>query len=193
MNPLHLTLPDGRRGQLLALGIGLAALLLLWVALLAPLFGWYQERADELAQQRVLAVRMQALAREIPTLRAAVAAQDPGQGGPALLLQGDSDAIAGANLQSALQDLATRSGTSLDSAALAPVQAQGPLRKLGLQVSLTASWPALISFLASIETASPRMIVGGLSLSNAGPPDAGGAPPVQASFTVSAFRAAGGS
>ncbi|HVE20515.1 MAG TPA: type II secretion system protein GspM [Acidocella sp.] len=193
MNPLHLRLPDGRRGQILALGIGLAALLLLWVALLAPLFGWYQERADELAQQRVLAVRMQALAREIPTLRAAVAAQGPDQGGPALLLQGDSDAIAGANLQSALQDLATRSGTSLDSAALAPVQAQGPLRKLGLQVSLTASWPALISFLASIETASPRMIVGGLSLSNAGPPDAGGAPPVQASFTVSAFRAAGGS
>ena len=192
MSALHSTLPDGRRGQILALCIGLAALLLLWAALLAPLWGWYQERAGALAQQRVLAARMQALAREIPALRAAVAAQGPDQGGAALLLQGNSDAIAGANLQSALQDLATQSGTSLDSAALAPVQAQGPLRKLGLQVSLTASWPALISFLTAIETARPRMIVDGLSLSNTGPPDAGGAPPVQATFTVSAFRAAGG-
>jgi general secretion pathway protein M len=168
MSALHSTLPDGRRGQILALCIGLAALLLLWAALLAPLWGWYQERAGALAQQRVLAARMQALAREIPALRAAVAAQGPDQGGAALLLQGNSDAIAGANLQSALQDLATQSGTSLDSG------------------------PALISFLTAIETARPRMIVDGLSLSNTGPPDAGGAPPVQATFTVSAFRAAGG-
>ena len=125
-------------------------------------------------------------------MRAAAAAQGPDQGGAALLLQGDSDAIAGCQSAIGAAGLAAQSGTGLDSAALAPVQAQGPLRKLGLQVSLTANWPALIGFLAAIETASPRMIVGGLSLSNAGPPDAGGAPPVQASFTVSAFRAAGG-
>ncbi len=192
MNAPHLALPDGRRGQILALAMGLASLLLLWAALLAPLWGWYQQRADELAQQRALAARMQALAREIPALRSAVAAQGPDQGSATLLLEGNSDAIAGANLQSVLQDLATQSGTSLDSAALAPVQAQGPLRKIGMQVSLTASWPALINFLSAIETANPRMVVDGLSLSNAGPPVAGGAPPVQASFTVSAFRAAGG-
>jgi general secretion pathway protein M len=193
MNASHLVLPDGRRGQILALGIGLVALLLLWAALLAPLLGWYQQRADELARQRALAARMQALGREIPALRAAVSAQGPDDGSATLLLKGGSDAIAGANLQSALQDLASQSGTSLDSTALAPVQAQGPLRKIALQVSLTANWPALIRFLSAIETGSPRMIVDGLSLSNAGPPDAGGAPPVQASFTVSAFRAAEGS
>lgn len=193
MSTTHLQLPDGRRGQILALGMGVAALLLLWAALLAPLLSWYQERAEELTQQRALAAHMQALAREIPTLRTAVAAQGPEQGGDVLLVNGNSDAIAGANLQSALQDLATQSGTSLDSAALAPVQPAGPLRKIGLQVSLTASWPALISFLSAIETASPRMIVDGLSLSNAGPQDDSAAPPVQASFTVSAFRAAEGS
>ena len=71
---------------------------------------------------------MQALAHEIPALRAAAAARGPDQGGAALLLQGDSDAIAGANLQSALQDLAAQSGTGLDSAALLPAQARAVAR-----------------------------------------------------------------
>lgn len=192
MSTGNLSLPEGRHGQFLALGIGLIGLMLLWLALLGPLWGWYQQRADDLAQQRALASRMQALTREIPALRTEVAAQGPDQGSN-MLLPGGTDAIAGANLQSALQDLAKQSGTSLDSAALAPVEAQGPLRKIGLQVSLTTNWSALIGFLAAIETASPRMVVDGLSLNNAGPPGTDGAPPVQASFTVSAFRAAGGS
>lgn len=192
MSAGQLSLPDGRRGQILALGIGLAGLMLLWLAVLGPLWGWYQQRAYELVQQRTLASRMQALARETPALRTAVAAQGPDQSSD-MLLEGGTDAIAGANLQSALQDLAKQSGTGLDSAALAPVEAQGTLRKIGLQVSLTTNWSALIGFLAAIETASPRMVVDGLSLNNAGPPGTDGAPPVQASFTVSAFRAARGS
>lgn len=192
MNLPSLSLPDGRRGQMLALGIGLAGLLLLWLALLGPLWGWYRMRSQELAQQHALASHMQALSQEIPALRAALAAQGPAQGS-GLLLSGSSDAIAGANLQSELQDLAGQSGASLDSVALAPVEASGSLRKIGLQVSLTTSWPALIHFLGAIETASPRMVVGGLNLSNAGPPGLNGEPPIQASFTVSAFRTGGGS
>lgn len=192
MTLAQLSLPDGRRGQILALGIALAGLLLLWLAVLSPLLGWYQQRAEYLAQQRALAVHMAALAQEIPALRKAVSSEKPEDETTSLLLQGGSDAIAGANLQSALQDLATQSGASLDSTSLTPVAAQGELRKIGLQVSLTASWPALIKLLAAIETASPRMIVDGLDLSNTGPQSTDNARPVQASFTVSAFRAVGG-
>ncbi|GAN79403.1 type II secretion system protein GspM [Acidocella aminolytica] len=187
-----LSLPDGRRGQILALGVALAGLLLLWLAVFSPLLGWYQQRAEYLAQQRALAAHMAALAQEIPALRRAVSTQKPEDESTTLLLQGGSDAIAGANLQSALQDLATKSGASLDSTSLAPVVAQGGLRKIGLEVSLTASWPALIKLLAAIEISNPRMVVDGLNLSNAGPQSTDNAPPVQASFTVSAFRAAGG-
>ncbi|OYV32253.1 MAG: hypothetical protein B7Z80_27485 [Rhodospirillales bacterium 20-64-7] len=139
-----------------------------------------------------MAARMASLAAEIPALRAAIAVQGPAAAGGALL-PGGSDAIAGANLQTTLQALAAQAGTSLSSAALAPVQAQGALRRIGLQVSLSASWPAFIRFLAAIETADPRMVVDRLNLSDAGPLAADGAAPVQASFTVSAFRAATGS
>ncbi len=195
-----LALPDGRRGQILALGIALAGLLVIWLTVLAPLWGWYQQRGAELARERALAAHMAALAREIPALQAAVAAQESAQGsaqesaqgsagGGGLLLEGGSDAIAGANLQSALQDLAAQAGAGLDSTALAPVQAEGALRKIGLEVSLTASWPALIGFLAAVETATPRLVVDGLSLSSAGPSGADGAPPVEASLTISGFRA----
>ena len=40
-----LTLPEGRRGQALAVALALAAAGLLWFAAAAPLLGWYEARA----------------------------------------------------------------------------------------------------------------------------------------------------
>ena len=38
-----LTLPDGRRGQTLAIALTLVAAAVFWVAAVAPLIGWYQD------------------------------------------------------------------------------------------------------------------------------------------------------
>ena len=183
-----LTLPQGRRGQIFAVALTLMAAALLWLAAIGPLLGWYEDRAATLAQQQALAVRMAALSRAIPALRAAVSQAGLQAADQQLLLSGETDAIAGANLQAALQNLATQAGTSLDSAALLPVQPAGALRRIGMQVSVTASWPVLIALLQSIGTAQPRMVVGELSVNNqtvAGGP----AQPMQAIFSVTGFRA----
>lgn len=185
-----LTLPEGRRGQALAAGLGLVTLLGLWLGLLGPVLGWYQARQDELVQQRALAAHKQALAQAMPALQTALAHATP-SAQSAALLAGNSDAIAGANLQSLLTDLAIQAGTSLDSAALVPAQPLGGLRQIGLRVSLTASWPAFVGLLTAVETTSPRLVVDGLTLTGAPAAD-GSATQLQAGFTVSAFRAAEG-
>lgn len=183
------TLPDGRRGQMLALVLTLVAAAVIWAATVAPLIGLYKSQADELAQQRVMAARMVALRQQIPALRQAVKAAGLQSADDQLLLPGGTDAIAGANLQSALQNLATQAGTSLDSAQLLPVQAAGNLRCIGMQVNVTASWPVLIALLQAIGTAQPRMIVGDFRVAVVSQGNVGQDPPMQATFSVSGFRA----
>jgi general secretion pathway protein M len=183
-----LSLPDGKRGQALAVGVGIFVLILLWFALPAPLLAWYQLRADDLAQQRATAVHMAALGREIPALQTAVSSAGLQADGNQVLLAGNTDAIAGANLQSALQNLAAQAGTSLDSAALLPVQPDGSLRRIDMQVSVTATWPVLIALLQAIGTARPYMVVDQISITRSSQPTQGLEQPMQASFSVTGFR-----
>ncbi len=185
------TLPEGRRGQALAVAMSGAALALIWLALPGPLLGWYQDRAATLAQQQALAARMTALAQEIPQLRQAVNQAGLQAGDNQVLLPGNTDAIAGANLQTALQTLATNAGTSLDSAALLPAQNTGSLQRISMQVSVTASWPVLVALLQGISTAQPRMIVGDFSVTATQAAIPGQEPPLGAQFTVFGFRAGG--
>ena len=182
-----LSLPEGRRGQALALGMALMALALVWCAAVAPVLGWYGARATTLQEQRQLAAHMRALGRDIPALRQAVSAAGLQSADDQVLLPGGSDVIAGANLQSALQGLAAQAGTSLDSAALQPAEPAGGLRRISMQVSVTASWPVLMALFEAIGTARPRMIIDTLSLSSSTGTDQN--QPVQAGFTVTGFRA----
>jgi general secretion pathway protein M len=184
-----LTLPEGRPGQALAIALPLLAAALLWFALVAPLLDWYGARAAELDQQREIAAHMAALGQEIPALRQAVRAAGLQSAGDQVLLSGATDAIASANLQSQLQDLATQAGTSLDSAEVLPEQPAGALRRISIQVSVTATWPVLIALLEAIGTARPRMVVDELSIINTAQPGTDQAQPVQANFSVTGFSA----
>lgn len=187
----HLTLPEGRQGQLVAGAMSLAGIIVLWFAIAGPILGWYEQRAAELSQQRHIAARMTAMSEEIPALRKAVSAAGLQDAGAQLLFPGNSDAVAGANLQTALQNLASNAGTSLDSSELLPAQPTGTLRQIGMQVSVTASWPVLVALLQAIGTARPRMIVNAVTLDNSADAGSGQAPVIAANFTVIGFRAGG--
>ena len=184
-------LPEGRIGQLLAVGLAVAVLTLAWLGVVAPVLGWYQARQDQAAMAREEAVHMEMLRRSLPDLRREVAASTT-QAGPQILLAGQSDAIAGANLQSMLQNLAGQAGISLDSATVLPAQPVGALRRIGIEVSVTTTWPALIALLTAIDTAQPKMIVDDLALTEPASPDPGQDVPLQADFSVAAFHAGAG-
>jgi general secretion pathway protein M len=97
--------------------------------------------------------------------------------------------VAAPALQGRLQEMAARAGAPLSSAEALPGEAAGSWRRIGVRVTVNAPWPAIVRLLQGIGTASPRMLVDDLQLR--APPLLlrTGPRPVDASFTVLAFRA----
>jgi len=180
-------LPEGRPGQALAVGGAVAVLALIWLGLVSPGLDWYFGREATLQDTLQQEAHMQAEVKELPALRAAEAASASGDAGQ-ILVPGDSDAISGANLQADLTNLAQTAGTSLDSVENVSATPVGALRKIGVAVSMSTTWPTLIAFLVAIETAQPRMMVDDLSVTSDSTPDDHQDVALQANFTVSAFR-----
>ena len=57
------TLPTGRRGQIVAVGAALVAVMALWLIVISPLVGFYADRADRLEKQQAVLSRMERLVR----------------------------------------------------------------------------------------------------------------------------------
>ena len=179
-------LPDGRRGQLLAMALSLAIVASVWAGVVAPLVAWHSDQTELLEQRRALAGRMAALAETLPALQQQAAARNVTGPAPSAVLEGDTDAVAGAALQQLVQQMATGAGISLSSVEVLPAEAVGGYRRIGLHLALAAPWPALVQLLQAIEQASPPMLIDDLRLH--GPPPQSAVLPMDASFTVLAFR-----
>jgi len=184
----EMVLPTGRRGQVLAVAIATVALLALWFGVAMPLVGWHAARGEAIERQRALAVRMEALAASLPALRQRAASLAAGPA-PQALLEGASDAVAGAALQEQVQAMAVEAGSPLTSAEALPAEPAGAYRRISLRVALSAPYPVLVHLLAAIADATPRMLVDDLQVQ---------APPLglrsavlprDATLTVLAFRA----
>lgn len=177
-------LPDGRRGQVLAAALTLTLLAAAWFAVASPLIGWYGHRAEALAQRRVLLRHMRDVAALLPSLKQ----QQRGAHPTAALLSGQTDALAAAAMQSAVQAMAAAAGVDLASLETLPAEARGAYRQIGLRVSLSASWPALTALLHRARTGDPRMLVDDLAVRPVPMRQRSAATPVNASFTLLAFR-----
>ena len=62
-------LPTGQRGQVLAAGLALLALVVVWLGMVSPLLGWYGARSDTLEAMQARAAREAALIEALPALR----------------------------------------------------------------------------------------------------------------------------
>lgn len=178
-------LPEGGRGRLLALAMTATALAVVWVGCLQPWINWHASRAEALEQRRLLLQRMTALAARLPELQR----QSSGERAPvAALLEGQSDAIAGAALQSQVQRMAAGAGAELNSMEMLPAEQRSAYRRIGLRVTTAAPWTILIELLRAIEQGSPRMLVDDLQLRAPPIEMRASSPPIRAAFTVFAFR-----
>jgi general secretion pathway protein M len=189
-----MTLPEGRTGRLLALGLTLALLGVVWLVLAAPLLGWYAAGAARLAEQRRLATHMATLTASLPALRRRVADAvhgdaAAGQAARAILLPGDSDAVAGAHLQEQMQALAARLGLTPSSIEMLPVTQAGGYRRIALRLSVAADWSVLVRLVQMIAQATPRVLIDDLNLHAAPVAGAPRALPMTATLSVVGFRA----
>jgi hypothetical protein len=149
----------GRRGQALAATIGILVLALAWFAAVDPVISWFNDRNLLLERRQALLHRMQEIAATLPALRAASANKpdrDDAEG--TTMLPGASDAVAAADLQERIQQMAGAAGTSLTAVETLPATVAGEWHRVSLRISLNAPWPVLMDLLRAIEQ-SPRRIL----------------------------------
>jgi hypothetical protein len=190
-------LPEGRRGQSLAVALVVILAAFVWWGVAAPLIDWHQTRSMALASQRSMLDTVAVRARELPALRRWLATSRAETALPGSLLTGDSDAIAAATLQGVIQDMATSAGATLSSEEVLPAVQQGALRQIGLRIALSGRWPVLVSLLQAIDASDLRLLVDDLefhAVADAASGDgvSGAHPPLEASFVVTAFRPGAG-
>ena len=155
-------LPEGRRGQALAVSLVVLAAFLLWLGVLGPLAGWYADRSETLDQLRARAAREAALIETLPALRAEAdsVAKTPTRA----VLAGGSDAIAGATLQEQVQAMASSAAAQLTSIETLPAEQSGAYRRIGVRMELSAQLPVVVALLKAIEEAEPSMLVDDIRL-----------------------------
>ncbi len=182
------SLPTGRAGQALALALAVVAGAAAWQAVGAPLLELYADRAANLLQRQALAARMAQVAGALPALRRTSTNPAP-RPSAAPLLGGSSDAIAGAALQQLIQEMAAQSGATLNSAETLAAEPAGTFRRISVRVALSAPWPGLLRVLQAVTDTQPGLLIDDLQLHGGRMAGMGSDNPIDASLTVSGFRA----
>lgn len=184
-----LDLPQGRNGRILAVLISLLLVAVLWRAIAAPLFGWYDDRREALEHRQALAARMALLVHRLPALRQrADELAASGQAGTSALIGGSSDAVASAAIQEKVSAMAGALGLSLSSTETLTAMREGAYRRVGVRVSLDAPFPVVIQLMQSIETAQPDMLLDDLQVHGTRLLGQAENQPLNVAFTVLGFR-----
>jgi Tfp pilus assembly protein PilO len=159
-----LNLPTGIPGRCLALALLLAMLGLAYVVVAVPVVEIYSEREAALAQRRMLEPRLRAAAEEVPGLRVRLAELQASTSNRKITIDGSTDAIASANLQSRIDELATSVGVTVASTeGLAP-ENRGAYRRIGLRIALNGEYDNVLALLAGIEKAAPPLVIDNLQI-----------------------------
>jgi hypothetical protein len=181
----------GRRGQALAVAIGVLALALVWFGVVDPVRSWFEGRSLMLEQRQALLHRMQDVAATLPSLRAASAAKPGhGEGSGTIMLPGATDAVAAADLQERIQKMASSAGASLTAVETLPATPSGKWHKVPLRISLNAPWPVLMDLLRSIEQSQTRILIDDVHFHSATAVSHPTVMPIQASMVLYGFRPA---
>lgn len=183
-----LDLPTGPRGRILAVGLTIVVLLVLWFGFASPILNWYADRADTLARQDMLAHRMADLVASLPSLERAAANLRAGMTDSDALLPGDSDAVAAASLQERVQALARNAGAVLTSVEILPVVQIGQFRRIGLRLAMQGDMSRVIRLLQLLAQSQPRVLVDELEMQRRLLLIQPKAPDVDAKFVAYAFR-----
>ncbi len=164
---------------------------LLYLLVVVPLREFYLDREAALEDRQMLVPRLEAASREVPALRARLAELRSAASTSKITLDGASDAIAAANLESRIEEIASSLGTTLGSTEGLPAENRGGYRRIGVRIAVSGEYEALVKLVGALETASPPLVVDNLHIRNVfrptGMPGAGTGK-LDAAFEVYGFR-----
>jgi hypothetical protein len=98
-------------------------------------------------------------AEELPGLRAQASELRAAAGSRKVTLEGASDAIASANLQSRIEELAASVGATITSTEGLPAEVRGGYRRIGLCYVLVGTYETRLRLLAKLEVAIPLVVL----------------------------------
>lgn len=156
----HLSKPIRR---LLAVALLVLAVAIFWGLVVSPLRARLADLDDRIEQERGILGRLSAIAsdqagaRELDRRTKAALASG-------LFLDGESEAIKLASLQSRLSEIIAANGTKLRSARNLPPRERNDVRLLGVQLQLSAPIEQLQKILLTIEEQKPLMLIDSLQI-----------------------------
>jgi general secretion pathway protein M len=119
----------------------------------------YRGSDTMLANRRMLAARLSAAAAELPGLRARLAELQGAASTHGIILDGASDAIASANLQSRIEEQAASAGVTIGSTEGLAAENRGGYRRIGLRLAISGEYDAILELLGAIESATPPLVI----------------------------------
>jgi len=180
------SLPDGKRGKVLAWAIAAVMVSLTWAFVLSPLENYYDNLVHRRDSLRLL------LSREMGSLevqRRLLARDGLIQTLPAdRLLFGSTDAVAAATLQERVQAMATVVHANVRSIETLSSHQVGAYRRIAVRFQMTGEFQILIELFKAIQEGSPEILVNETQIESdeIGPTDPH--KPLECNFTVYAFR-----
>jgi Tfp pilus assembly protein PilO len=157
-------MPTGVRGRALALSILCVLIGLVYFTLVVPLIELYRAREATLADRQLLVSKLEHLAAEVPGLRAHLSGLQTESAGSEVTLDGASDALASANLQSRLEQFAAANGVTIASTEAIAAEDRGPYHRIGLRLAVDGNYEAIVKLVSAIQETAPPLIVGNLQI-----------------------------
>lgn len=136
----------------------------LYLLVVAPVLDFYAQREAMLTDRQMLAPRLSAAAGELSGLRTRLAELNAAASSRRITLDGRSDSIASANLQSRTEELATSAGVTIGSTEGLTAESRGGYNRIGLRVAVSGEYEAIVKLITGIEMAAPPLVLGTLQI-----------------------------
>lgn len=149
---------------MLAVAILLVGLGSVYLLIVTPILDLYSQREALLEDRRMLAPRLTAAAKELPALRTQVAQLRTAASATQITLDGASDAIASANLESRIEGLASSAGATIGSTEALAAENRSGYRQIGLRIAVNGAYAAIVKLLAGIEKGTPPLVLSNLQI-----------------------------
>lgn len=168
------TNPWLRRAVFLALN--LAAGLVIYGLVVAPIRAFFSDRDTFIAEQGALLARLTSIAAQEANVQAA-ARQVAEQAKRGELLVGPNESVINADLQTRLKTVAEQSGARLRSVQSLPARTSDKVRYVGCQLDIFGSLQAIHKTIHAVESRTPYLFVVAAALkpapvvNRAGPPE----------------------
>ncbi len=144
-----------RERRLVALGLLVLAIGVVWLVLIGPLAGGFLDRAQERRDLQAAYQRNQRLISSLPALRAAAEAQR--RNAPRFALSAPSQALAAEALKERLQRLATEGGFAITG--VEDLQAEAPAGAVKLRADLTLTLSQLYETIKRLQSEDAYVVV----------------------------------